>query len=446
MFARSSVQALKNRVVRWNLFCNVTDGALATLGWQLATGSFVISPFLRDAGASDSTIGLIATIVPLATFLIPVLAAGYVQSLRRKKPYVTLLGAIQRTHFFVMAGLAMLLLPAHPTAFLALFVASSCVFVGSSQAVSPGWMDLVAKTTPPEKRATLFALRNSIGILPTFFAAGLVTWLLTTPSLPFPSNYATIFLISAISFGLSLIPITMIRERGGKTRPAQFNPLKIFRDIPRVLRRDGEFLRFILANCLLNIGGGMVGLFLMLTAADRFHISAGEISGKYMAVTAAVTVLGNILFVRVGNRFGHKFNIVLRSPLFALGCLIALFARNPWEFGVAFVPLTLAGSAGAVSQMAMSMDFGSERNRPRYYAIQSTVGQPIMALGPLLGGVLRDTAPLGVSFGIAMALAMAGGALQMTVRDPRGRGHARRAREARAAALAEGGLVAEITR
>ena len=426
---RTQTSNLRNRAVRWNLFCNIGDGALAILASSLVSPAFVVAPFLRRVGASDSTIGFINGGIPLMTFLIPLLAAGYMQALPRKKKYITIGGAVQRMNYFVIAAAAMLLLPVHWKLFLAFYIMSTLLNHAAKQAVDPAWLDLVAKTTPVEKRGMLFAWRNSLGVFPTFFAAGVIAWMLNHPSLPFPSNYAMIFLVSGVCFAISLGFVASVRERGGKTKTARVSIGRIFRDVPRVLRRDREYAMFILGQVVHGIGASMIGAFMALTAQDRFHLDDTATqwwSSVYMAITAGCGVAGNAFFAKVGDRKGHKFNMVIRGPLFISGCTIALLAPDPLTFSFAFVLMTLGNTAVTVSQQPMAMEFCSERNRPRYTAIRSTVMMPLMTAGPLLGGVLRDHSSTELTFVIAIVLAAIAAWMQMKVRDPRGRGAQRR--------------------
>ena len=426
MATHADAVPLRRKVVRWNLFCNTADGAFAVLAFSLAHGTFVVAPFLRAIGASDFIIGLITGLVPLGTFLLPVLATGYIQSLPRKKPLVLKLGIFQRMHFPAVAVMALLMLPAHPIAFLWLFALTSFITNAAGQGGLPAWLDMIAKTTPRDKRGLLFSMRNTLGVLPTFFAAGLIAWVLNNPSLPFPQNYSVIFGAAGLSFIISLLIIIGVRERGGKTKTGRSNPLQMLRDVPRVLRRDGEFGRYVASVGLNGIAMGMIGAFMALTAEDRFHVSAAEVTGQYLAVTAACSIVGNLVFGRIGDRWGHRFNMVIRGPLFIVGCVIALLAQNPFQFGLAFIPITLSGAVAGISQMTMAMEFSSERNRPRYTAIQSMLSTPLMMLGPLLGGFLRDYTSLSMSFFVAIALTAVSTYLQLTVRDPRQRAVSRR--------------------
>lgn len=392
----------------------------------------MVAPFLRRTGASDSLIGLLNSISPLATLVVPILVAGRVEAMRRKKPYVLRTGLLMRVHFFAVPVLAVLLLPERRALFLVLYVASMIFSTVAGRANVPAWSDLVAKVTPVDRRGFLFAWRGILGFVPTILAAGAVGWVLRR--FEFPYSYALLFLTCGVAFTLSLLFVALIRERAGKVGDIPKSQRDFLRDLPRVFRRDPDFAWFVVSRGLISLALSTVNIFFVLTAEDRFGVKAELLAAPYMVVSCCGTILGSLVFAKIGDRYGHKLNIVGRMPLFLAACLLALFAQDTFQYGFVFVLMGLFSAAGAVSNQSIILEFGGETERPRYIALWQTVLTPVKVVGPLLGGLLRQHAGIGAGFGVAMGLVVLGTALlAVKVEDPRKRAggpDSRRRREA----------------
>jgi MFS family permease len=419
---------LSRRADRWNLGCNIADGALAIFAYTIVAPDFLLSPFLRRCGASDTLIGTLTAIVTFTTAFLPILAAHYVQRLRRKKPYVLVVGTFQRMHFFIVPLLAVLVLPVDRHLFFILYVASAMFGSAMSQAVWPGWTDLVAKVTPPDKRGLLWAGRNIGGLLLAILLSTQVRGLLNRPlgwwdlgPFNFAWNYGLVFLIAGTAFALSLGCIAFVRERGGQITTPPPGLGALFRLAPRVLARDRRFTVFLAAQGLLLIPAGMVGAFFALTAAKRFPgVKVEDVLGGYMTVSIICTVVGNVFFARLGDRRGHRMNLIAGAPLLMLACVWAMLAPDPKWYSLVYVFTGLSQAARAVSNIPMMMEFGGERDRTHYSAVFATVFNPLLAAGPFFGGALRDHIGLNAAFIIAIGFLVAGMlAMIFLVKDPR---------------------------
>lgn len=415
--ARSS--DLQQRAFRWNYFCNLIDGAFAIFAFQLLQP--VLPVFLNRLGLTDTGIGLINALAVIVAVPMPIWGAWLVRHMRRRKPFVVWVGVVQRTHLFLIAAMMLLLLPDHPMAFLAIYVASFLVNQAANQINGPVWTDLVGRVIPADRRGSLFAWRGNIGILPTIFGAGLVGWIIA--SRPFAENYAILFFLAGICFAISLLFVALIRESVGilDDNPAARN-VHPLRDLPRMLRQDHHYRWFLIASAFTTLATGMVTIFFLLTVKNRFGIEPEGKLAMSISVNLIFLFIGNIIFAWIGDRFGHKINLVISIVLTIAACIWALLAPTMNSYVIVFVVIGLAQAASGVSGLPILMEFGGKGNRAKYAAIQNALLTPVALLSPLVGGALRDYAPLPVSFTVAIVFSIIGMLILLTqVPNPRHR-------------------------
>lgn len=426
---------LRRKVEGWNFFCNTADGALALFGFSIVSADYLLSPFLRRAGASDDVIGLLAAIVTVVTAPIPLVAAQFVRRLRRKKPYVTLLGVFQRLHLLTLAALAIFVLPISPVWFFVAYVASAIVQSAATQAVMPAWTDLVAKVTPYHRRGALWAWRFNIPYVAVVLFGFASKHMLNTPmglwdlgAFNWVWNYSLVFIIAWAAFGLSLLFVALIREHTGPAAPAAAEGdgppglMAALHLVPRLLRSDRPFAWFLAAQAVTMVAAGMVGSFLSLTAQDRFGVRPEDVVGAYMSASFITLILGNIVFARLGDRLGHRLNLLISAPAMAAACVWAVLAPDWVSFGAVYVLIGLANSARGISNLLIVMEFAGPNDRTEHMAVHSTISGPMMALGPFVGGLLRVNVGLAPTFLVAACMGLLGAwILLRKAPDPRRR-------------------------
>jgi len=87
---------------------------------------------------------------------------------------------------------------------------------------------------------------------------------------------------------------------------------------------------------------------------------------------------------------------------------------------LAFALAGLAYVAIWTNSLSMTVDFGSEADRPMYIGLSQTLTAPATILAPILGGWIADLAGFQLTFMISAALSVAlCGVLIMLVEDPR---------------------------
>ena len=177
--------------------------------------------------------------------------------------------------------LAALLSLRYPALALLLFFVAYAVHGFGAGAIAPAWADLVANCFPVNRRGRFFGFSSFVGTGLGTLGALFSGWLLE--SYPFPTNFAYIFLIAAVSIVFSFFFIAMTRE---PTRPVPQEILaqrgQAWRKISNVIRTDLNFQRFLLAQLCSNMGRMAMG-FLTVVAIQRWDISDSTV-GIYTAL------------------------------------------------------------------------------------------------------------------------------------------------------------------
>jgi MFS family permease len=281
--------------------------------------------------------------------------------------------------------------------------------------VAPAWQDMLARCFPVRRRGRFLGTASFLGAAAAAAGAALSAWLLE--GLPFSLNFAAVFGVSAAATTLSWFFLSQTREpaQPPSRRPAEREQL--LARLPRVLRGDPNFRRFLAARWLLALGGMGTG-FLTVAAIDRWQIPDATV-GVFTAALWLGEALGYLCFGLLADRFGNKLSLELGAAALAAAFLLAWLAPAPeWYYAVfALVGINLSALLG--SGLLVTMEFSAPEQRPAYIGIaNSSVGLVNMA-APLAGAWLA-TVGYGPLFAISAAVSLVGlGALHWAVREPR---------------------------
>jgi MFS family permease len=94
---------------------------------------------------------------------------------------------------------------------------------------------------------------------------------------------------------------------------------------------------------------------------------------------------------------------VLGSAVSALSAVLALLIKQPDLFVLVFILMGIGGTAFWTIGLTISLEFGTEEQRPTYVGMANSLIAPSAILAPLLGGFLADSFGYSVTF-IASAI------------------------------------------
>jgi hypothetical protein len=230
---------------------------------------------------------------------------------------------------------------------------------------------VVAKTTPPEKRAALFSARNLVGGLLAFLAGFLVREVLALP-LPFPLPYALLFALGALAFGLGWYLF-------GLTDEPEEAPNETRLDLKAPLRRP-EFRRYLRVRLLLGLAG-MAEPFYAVYAVRV--LGKREELGLYLAFYALAFTLSHLLWARRAERGSKR---VLLAGAF-LGLLA--MALPSGAFGLVFLLQGAYLAALGLATTTYLLNLAPPEERSASIGLANSI-PGLFAFSTVVGGYLAD--------------------------------------------------------
>lgn len=366
---------------RWNLTVNVLDVANFWFGLSFVSSTTIVPLFVSKLTNSTLAIGLVAVIAQGAWFLPQLFTANVVERLARKKPIVVNLGFFSERLPMWLIVLAALLAKRSATAALLVFFAGYLWHGLGAGVVATAWQDLLARCFPVARRGRAFGTMMFAGTAVGAVGASISVWLLRR--FPFPTNFAYSFLVAAIFITLSVFFLSLTREPVQSiTAPRQSNQ-QFWSELPKILQRDVNFRRFLVARLLLALSGMGIG-FVTVAAVRQWGVADSTV-GVYTAVNLIGQTVGNLTFGFLADRFGHKLSLEISGLTAMLAFVLAWLAAAPAFYFAVFALLGFFNGAILVSGIMVVLEFPPPEKRPTYAGLANTGVGVVSALAPLLG-------------------------------------------------------------
>lgn len=407
--------------VRWNFGVNLVDGTFYSLGLNLVSQATIMPLLVSELTTSKIAIGLIPATYNLSYLLPQLLTANYSERLRYLKPFVLLLGSLGERLPYLLIGLLVwwLAVPAPAVALIAFYLLWATT-AASNGIVTPAWYSMIAKVIPVRLRGLWSGLGQSLGALLGIAGAVLAERILEAR--PFPGNYGLCFILAFLSVSISWAGLALTREPASPTLKPRTRQGHYLRQIPALLRRDGNYVRFLVGRSIANMGA-MAGGFLMVYGKEQIPGTVEHV-GTLTAILVGGQAVMNLLWGLVGDRRGHKAVLCGAAFSMALAVAVASLSRSSTGLWVAFAALGVSLSADTVSRMNIILEFCAPEDRPTYIGLTNSLLAPAM-LAPVIGGWLVTWIGYRGMFAVATAISLLGGALlALWVREPRSIGMA----------------------
>ena len=415
MAARSSANN------NWNFSVNVLDNMFYALAISLVSQETIMPLLVSKLTDSTVAIGLIPAISSLSFLLPQLFVASHAERLKRKLPFVLLWNGLLQRLPYPLIGLALLLFAVEaPGLALALFFIGIAIAEFGGGIVTPAWFSMIGKVIPLRRRGIFFGLADGGGLLMGVAGAYFVGRILDAHD--FPGNFTLLFLIASVFMAISWCSLALTREpESDAVKPAQ--PLRhYFRHLPTVLRRHGNYRRFLISFALLKLSMMAVSFFIIF--GDRSFGLTGADIGLISAVFIGSQAALRLLFGWLGDRWGHKRNLAISAGSMVLAAAIALSASNALGLLPAFICLACAVSSDGVSRFNIVLEFAAPADQPTYIGLTNTLIAPFTFVGPIFAGWMAaefndSNAVLGFPWLVASS---AGALLIWWVREPRNLG------------------------
>lgn len=381
------MESFIKRNARFNVFVGMVDAAFFGFGWGFSSFGTIIPLFVSQMTDSAILIGLIPAIHAVGWQLPQLFTANHVSRLRRYKPMVMVMTVHERLPFMGLA-LAAWLLPELgagiilPLTFLLLIWQG----LGAGFTANP-WQSMIAKIIPAEARGSFFGLQAAVANVVISGAAVLAGYLLDL--LDSPLDYALCFLIASLGYWASMAVLAFTRELNDYNKDIPISRTSVFQGMGNILRRDKNFAAFMAVRVLYQFAT-MGFAFYIVYSLRRFNMDT--ITAGYL--TATLTIAQTIANAGMGwlsDRVGHKKMLVVGMVSVSLSSLLAWGAPALEWFYLVFIISALANVAYWTIGMVLTVEFGTEAERPMYIGMSNTLVAPFTIFAPILGGWIADS-------------------------------------------------------
>lgn len=382
----------------------------------------VIPSFVSMLTDSPILIGLTTTIRNCGWFLPQLLVAHRVQALPYKKPVVLWAGGSLRLSAGIMA-FSTLLAARNSNMALLLFYLFFVILSFSDGITGVPWIDIFAKSIPPERRGRYYALTQFLGGSLAFGAGLIIKKILDSEHLVFPNNYFIIFMLGFILAVMSFISFTRVKERMSETQPVQECLGEFLSRIPQLFKQDVTLRKLVLINTLVRFFFLPLP-FYVIFAVEKLGLS-GDMVGYFVSSQMLGYVLAGIVFGRINDYSGSRAVILITASATMLQPVLALVSQFLHMKGYPFIFLYTAIFAliGAtysgvwVGIFNYLLKIAPEENRPLYIGLLNTVTAPTTFL-PIIGGLVINKFNYTFLFAATFAAVLTGCLMSFTIKEP----------------------------
>jgi len=434
--------------LKFNLFVNLSDGAF--FGFAVGFASFVtiIPLFVRTMTSSALLIGLVPAIHNVGWMLPQLFTARWVARQRRYKPMALAFTVLERLPYLGLALVAWWMPGMSKELALGLtFAMLIWQGLGAGLTANP-WQSMIAKIIPSKMRGTFLGVQNAAANMLASLGAVLAGLILQR--LGSPQDFAWCFLSASFMMLISWVFLALAREPAAGIEAVQTvvaavegaaaaeapaanedasrltlldppgapeaskdleqSEIELARsvdvsDAPRAIEiwgRDVDFRWFLLARIVSQIAF-MGNAFYAVYAVDKLGMNVLQM-GWLTGILMGTQVVANALMGWIGDRWSHRPVMIFGMLAAALSALLAWWAPTPGWFVLVYVLYAIGNVALWMIAMAMTMQFGSEAERPIYIGMSNTLIAPAAILAPFVGGWLAELSGYPATF-LASALA-----------------------------------------
>lgn len=369
----------------------IRDGLATQAMVTLTSGIFLVA-FGLQLGASNTVIGLLAAIPPLAE-LIQMPAISIVENVRNRRLICVCASIVARLFWIVIALIPFLF---GPTAAVPVLIIS-LVLYGSISAISHcSWNSWMRDFVPQDILGSFFSRRMSLslalGIVLSLVASALIDFIQRNPAYPPGTAYSVIFIGGFIAgligiWYMSRIPEPLMKE-STKVRTL---------DQIRSTFRDENFCRLIAFlgawNFAVNLAAPFFTVYLLVML--DFDITVVII---FAVLSQVSSVLSYGMWGRIADRFSNKSILRVSGPLFMICILGWTFTTMPTRH-LLTIPLLIVlhilmgvSTAGVTLGSAnIGLKLAPRGGATAYLATINIINSLAAGIAPIIGGMFVDS-------------------------------------------------------
>jgi len=385
---------VQEKYFKHNFVVNVFDGGFFGLGMGFGSLVTIVPLFVSLMTDSAILIGLIPAIHVVGWQLPQLFTARLVARQTRYKPMVMLRTVQERVPFFGLAVIAWFLPKIGPQIALGLSF-GMLVWQGLGGGfTATAWQSLVGKIIPGDRWGLFFGVQSAAASLFASVSAVLAGIILERVDTPL--NYSICFLLTSAAMAISWLFLNQTREQESGIIQPHDTPRDYWRGLSQILKTDSNFRWFLVVRILAQLG--TVGFsFFTVYAVRQYGIGEGT-AGVLTAILMVIQTAFNPMMGWLGDLWSHRGVMGVGILAAIASTTLAWLSPGVGWFYLVFGLAGIANVAVWTISMAMTLEYGSETERPAYIGLANTLIAPTAFLSPLLGGWLADSAGYQTTF------------------------------------------------
>lgn len=399
-----------------NYIVNFLDGTFFWLGFNFIAWRTILPLYVSHYTDSKLALGLLATLGATGWLLPQLFTSNWVQRLPLKKVVPVRIGLFtERLPVILLVPAALLSNYSQELALVLFFILFAWFMIGAGL-VAVGWQDMLAKIFPVDRRGRFFGVTNFSGTATGMLGAAAAAWLLD--NFIFPYNYTACFALASLFIFVSWLFLSQTREPAQVSNEPVIPQREYLKHLPRILREDLNFRRFLISQIIISMGGMAAG-FLAVYAVQRWQLPEGQ-AGIFTVSMLVGQAIGNLIFGSLADRKGHKLILELSTLLGILSVGVASLAPSSVWFLLVFAFAGASNAGVILSGIMIIFEFSAPEVRPTYIGLNNTLVGISAAATPLIGAWLVSTMGYQPLFVVTVAIGLVGYfLLRWTVREPR---------------------------
>ena len=377
-----------------NIIFNIGDGAFFGFALGFASYTTIIPLFVATMTGSATLIGLIPAIHNMGWQLPQLLMAKRISKMEHIKPTVMMLTIHERAPIFFLALIG-LLLPIIGSKVGLILTFAFLIWQGLGAGLTANaWQIMVTKIIPGDLRATFFGGQSAAANLLASLGAVLAGVMLKVIAPPW--DFASCFFVASSLYVISWFFLKQTREpiKQLESDPIQTQPL--WQNVHRILKTDRLFRNFLISRFVSQFGM-MAFAFYTVFAVKKLGMSTIT-AGVMTSILMITQVVANPVLGRIADKWSRKWVLVIGSAVSSISAILALLIKQPDLFALVFILMGIGGTAFWTIGLTISLEFGTEEQRPTYVGMANSLIAPSAILAPLLGGFLADSFGYPVTF------------------------------------------------
>ncbi len=389
--------ALTPAQVESNIRHLVGDIAWFGLAWG-AIVSF-LQVYTVRLGASSLLVGAITYGPALIAIFWQIPAGRLITRKGHRMRWVLLSGLAYRGIFLSLSLIPFFFVRATAEATALVWVLSAIV----TSLSNVSFLSMMADAVPQDRIARMVALRfAAFGLTSTLtvlFAGPLLS------RLPFPLNYQVLFFVGFLGSMMSWWHANRLHV---PDPPPQTGPQPAFRrELGGMIRFPG-FFRFLVSVFVLQLALGMIAPLLPLYWVRTLGATDQQVS-LVLSMATGMMVVGSLLMRRAVNRVGREAALGFGALGYAFYPLLTSLTTSVWMLIPSAAMAGVFSSAINVNLFDNLVAVTPDEERTNYMSVYNTAQNSGLFLGPLIAGLLAQTAG-GPAFGLQVAAGMGIGA------------------------------------